>query len=160
MRRLIHQTLDKVQKDYEKRLSFNTAISSAMILTNELISYQNQENIVQEVLFEGAWVLLHLLSPIIPHLAQHLYEHLSSKKDLIMHQRWPTLDKEALISETLSLVVQVNGKKRAEILVSAQATKEQILACAKEHDNVVRFIQDSKIRKAIVVPGRLVNLVL
>lgn len=160
LRRTIYQTLEKVQKDYEKRLSFNTAISSAMILTNELISYQSSEEKVEAVLFEGAWVLVHLLSPIIPHLCQHLFEHLSSSQDLIMEQRWPKLDKDALVSETLELVVQVNGKKRAEIVVSAKASKEDIIAQAKEHENVVRFLQGSTVRKAIVVPGRLVNLVL
>lgn len=160
LRRLTYQTLEKVLKDYNQRLSFNTAISSAMILTNNLIAHKGQCEVSQAIKFEGAWVLTHILSPITPHLSQALYEHLGGQEDLIMNCTWPKIDKDALASDTLSLVVQVNGKKRGQIQVGANESKDTIVEKALKDENVSRFINGSAIKKSIVVPGRLVNIVI
>lgn len=160
LRRHTHQTLKKVLSDYNNRLSFNTAISSAMILTNKLVAFEAKTQLCEQIKFEGVWVLIHILSPIAPHLAQVLYKHLSGSDLLIMNAQWPTIDTGALVSDTVSLVVQVNGKKRAEIKVATGESKEQIIQQALEHENVIKFVQSQAVKKSIVVPGRLVNIVI
>lgn len=159
MRRTTYQTLEKICSDYDQRLSFNTAISSAMILTNALSAYKVSDKIDEAIVFEGAWILTLVLAPITPHLSQQHYEYLSGKDDLVMNQKWPTIDKEALKSQTQTLVVQVNGKKRGLISVGIDMSDEDIISLAKEEENVARFIAQSQLLKAFVVKNRLVNLV-
>ena len=107
---------------------------------------------------EAVESMLLLLAPIVPHVAQVLWEALG-RDGLIMDASWPTPDESALTRDTIELVVQVNGKLRARIDVDADASKDNIEATALAHENVVRFIEGKSVRKVVVVPGRLVNVV-
>ncbi len=99
-----------------------------------------------------------LISPIAPHIAENLWQAFG-ETELLVGNRWPQVDESALIQNNITLVVQVNGKVRAQIDVAADADKSDILGRAKSADNVVRFIAGKEIRKEIVVPGKLVNIV-
>ncbi|MBF0256138.1 MAG: class I tRNA ligase family protein, partial [Gammaproteobacteria bacterium] len=107
---------------------------------------------------EGLSLLLRLLSPIAPHVSHHLWQSLGFGAD-ILQAPWPEVDESALVQQRIAYVVQVNGKVRASIEVDAEADQASIEATAKANENVQRFIGDATIRKVIVVPNKLVNIV-
>ena len=111
------------------------------------------------VVTESMQVLLKVLAPIAPHLCHKLWSDLGFGGGVIIDAAWPEVDQAALVRDQLKLVVQVNGKRRAEILVDADAGKEQIIAIALADPAVIRNIDGRSVRKEIVVPGRLVNIV-
>ncbi|HEX7606914.1 MAG TPA: class I tRNA ligase family protein, partial [Usitatibacter sp.] len=110
--------------------------------------------VAQEVLEDAVL----LLSPIVPHIATALWKELRPGTELI-DQPWPSVDAAALVQDSIELVVQVNGKLRGHITVSASASREEIEKAALGHEAVVKFIAGQKVKKVIVVPGRLVNVV-
>ncbi len=158
LRRQLHQTIEKVTDDLGRRHTFNTAIAANMELLNAIAKFtadsDNAKTIRQEAL--GAIVLM--LSPIVPHICQRLWEHLEQSGSLL-DTEWPKADSSAMQLDTLEIVVQVNGKLRGKISVAAGASKEQIEAIALGDDNVIRFIEDKPVKKVIVVPNKLVNIV-
>ena len=160
LRRLIYQTRLKVVDDYQRRFAFNSAIASLMTLLNELSSVDSTNDLNESVIIEGAWMLLHLLQPVVPHLTQVLFEHLTGSKDLLMHQFWPQVDENALIQEEVNIIVQVNGKLRAQIIVSIDASEQSVIDAATVHPSVARFLENKTILKTIVVPNKLVNIVI
>ena len=99
-----------------------------------------------------------LLAPIVPHFAQSVWAAIGHD-GLVMDAKWPTADEAALTRDNIELVVQVNGKLRAKIEVSADADKASVEAAALANEQAQRFISDSTVRKVIVVPGKLVNIV-
>ena len=107
---------------------------------------------------EGLSILLRLLSPIAPHVAHHLWRELGFGED-IMTAPWPEPDPAALEQDEIELVVQVNGKLRGSIVVPKQADKSAIEKLAMSNPNVQRFVAGQNVKKVVVVPGRLVNLV-
>jgi leucyl-tRNA synthetase len=98
-----------------------------------------------------------LLNPIVPHISEALYEQLTGNS--ILSATWPELDEAALTRDEIEIVVQVNGKVRAKLSVAADASKESIEQAALANDNVQRFTDGVTVRKVIVVPGKLVNVV-
>jgi leucyl-tRNA synthetase len=110
------------------------------------------------VLHEGLGIVLRLLAPIAPHLTHHLWRELGYGEE-ILHAPWPAPDEAALVQERIQYVVQVNGKVRARIQVPAEADQAAIEAEARADDNVRRFVGDAPVRKVIVVPNKLVNIV-
>jgi leucyl-tRNA synthetase len=108
---------------------------------------------------EGLSILLRLLSPITPHVAHHLWRELKFGED-IMRAPWPEPDPAALEQDEVELVVQVNGKLRGSIRVPKQADKSAIEALAMANSNVQKFVAGQSVKKVVVVPGRLVNLVI
>lgn len=155
----IHQTIQKVTDDYSRRLTFNTAIATMMELTNALVSRTNQTTTSDRLLMRyGLETLLLLLSPITPHICHALWE--SFGNDIaIIDASWPRVDKTALESSVMELVVQVNGKMRAQITLPANATQSDIEKAACENSNVQKFIADKTIKKIIIVPKRIINIV-
>jgi leucyl-tRNA synthetase len=99
-----------------------------------------------------------LLSPIVPHITHHLWQQLTGSNDLL-HTPWPQVDESALVRASLEMVVQVNGKVRAKISVAADADEDVILHTALADENVRKHMADKQLRKKIVVPGKLVNIV-
>ena len=99
-----------------------------------------------------------MLCPIVPHISHHLWQVLGGKGE-VMNAPWPTVDESALARDTIDMVVQVNGKVRARMTVAADADKPTVEALAVEQPNVGRFLEDVQVRKVIVVPGKLVNIV-
>jgi len=122
-----------------------------MELLNEL---EKQESISTDV----AQAFIKLLAPLAPHLAEELWET-SGGSGFVMQQSWPTYDPALIQSDTLTIVVQVNGKVRANIEVAASTSKAQVLEQAKAHENVQKFIEGKEVKKEVYVEGKLVNVV-
>ena len=110
------------------------------------------------IMREGLETVILLLSPIVPHITEVLWREFGHAKPII-DAAWPEVDESALVQKELQLVVQVNGKLRAKIMVPSDADQKQIEESAISDENVQKFIAEKQIRKVIVVPGRLVNIV-
>ncbi|MBM7660467.1 leucyl-tRNA synthetase [Bacillus mesophilus] len=145
-----HQTVKKVTEDYEG-LRFNTAISQMMVFVNE--AYKATE--LPKEYMEG---FVKLLSPIAPHVAEELWEKLGYS-ETITYANWPTFDESKLVENEVEIVIQVNGKLRAKLLVPTNASKEELESIAMSDDSVKEQIEGKTVRKVIVVPGKLVNIV-
>ena len=158
LRRKTHETIAKVNDDYGRRNTFNTAIAAVMELLNEVGKLSGNEAQTQAVRHEALNSAVLLLSPIAPHICHSLW-NLLGHSDAVANATWPTVDESALVRSSIEMVVQVNGKVRGKIQVAADASKEQVEALALEDSNVQRFTDGVTIRKIIVVPGRLVNIV-
>ncbi|MET0050521.1 MAG: leucine--tRNA ligase [Candidatus Thiodiazotropha sp.] len=155
-RRELHELLKKALYDYQRN-RFNNVVSACMGMTN--ILYKLEDSPADRTLLrEGLSLILRLLGPIAPHVTHHLWHELGYGED-ILEGRWPEPDEAALKQDRIPYVVQVNGKVRASIEVPADADNEQIQSIALENDNVRRFIGEGTIRKVIVVPNKLVNIV-
>lgn len=158
LRRKTHETIGKVTDDIERRLTFNTAIASMMELFNEITRFEVKSEADKFVVHEACSALVRLLSPFTPHVTQELWQRLGYNTELT-DEAWPEQDAAALVRDSIELVVQVNGKRRASLTVAATASKEECEAAARVDENVLRHVEGLTIRKVIVVPGRLVNLV-
>jgi leucyl-tRNA synthetase len=149
----MHQILQKANHDMEKQ-QFNTVVSAAMKLMNLLQEIEPKDT---ALMTEGISILLRLLAPITPHFCAELWATLGYSD--ILTASWPVVDVEALKTDNVTLVVQVNGKLRANITVPIGHTPDEIEAMAKVHPKVQPHIEHKTIRKIIVVPGKLVNIV-
>ncbi len=158
LRRKTHETIAKVTDDIERRQTFNTAISAVMELCNEINKFEDTSPLGLAVEQEALKSAVLLLSPIVPHISHQLWSELGHG-DNVVNVSWPTLDESALVKDELTIVVQVLGKKRAELTVSVNADNKEIEAAALAHPNVAKFIEGKTVRKVVVVPGRLVNIV-
>jgi len=158
LRLKVHETLQKVSDDMGRRQHFNTAIAACMELMNELSKFDDDSAQGRAVMQEALEILVCMLSPMAPHMAQSLWASLG-KSGLVLDVSWPQVDESALVKSEIELMVQVNGKLRGKIEVAADADKETILSAAKAEAAVLKFIESKEIVKEIVVPGRLVNLV-
>ncbi|MEM6639572.1 MAG: leucine--tRNA ligase [Pseudomonadota bacterium] len=163
LHRLLHKTIDKVTDDIDRRMTFNTAIAALRELSNAafrrldaLGAAAAADDVVQ--LRETFDVLVRLFQPFIPHTSQALYEILGHD-GLVMDAPWPLADAGAMVEEERELVVQVNGKLRARLTVAADADKAALETAALGDANVQKFIGEKAVRKVIVVPGKLVNIV-
>lgn len=157
LRRKIHETIAKVSDDYGRRQTFNTAVAAIMELCNELGRHPSDDSSDHAVISEGIHAVLQMLWPITPHLSEHLWPVLTG--NTFIESQWPELDETALSRDELEIVVQVNGKVRGKIKVPASADNAEIESLAKCQENVQRFLTDKTIRKVIVVPQKLVNIV-
>jgi len=155
-RREVHRNLQKALFDYERQ-QYNTVVSACMSMVNTLNKLGDSEAEIA-TLHEGLSIILRLLAPIAPHVTHQLWIDLGYGDD-IQHAAWPQVDEDALKQENIELVVQVNGKVRAKISVPADAEKEVVEKTATDNENVQRFTEGKTIRKVIVVPGKLVNIV-
>jgi len=155
-RREIHSALKKALFDYERQ-QYNTVVSSCMTIVNQLYKLDQtaQDNALRH---EGLQIVLRLLAPIAPHATHHLWKTLGYGDD-ILDSGWPQLDESALTQDSIEYVVQVNGKVRGKISIAADTPKDEVEAIAKTNDNVQRFLEGVTIRKVIVVPNKLVNIV-
>jgi leucyl-tRNA synthetase len=170
LRLQLHQTIEKVGDDYGRRHSFNTAISSVMELMNALAKIEATDATTRSVRQEVLQNVALLLMPIVPHICQELWAQLcpnlgASKNDASASQHpcasWPIADKDAMIQNEVELMLQVNGKLRGSMLVATDATKESIEKMAVNQDCVTKYLVDNAtIRKIIVVPLKLVNIVI
>jgi leucyl-tRNA synthetase len=154
LRRELHQLLRQADHDFHK-YQFNTVIAACMKMLNAL---QDAPDADAGVRREGLSILLRLLAPVAPHITHYLWRELGFGED-ILTAGWPQVDDGALARDTIEIVVQVNGKLRGHIAVPAGADRALIESAALADDNVSRFIAGQPLRKVIVVPGKLVNLV-
>jgi leucyl-tRNA synthetase len=158
LRRKIHETINKVNDDFGRRNTFNTAIAAVMELLNDVAKHNNTETQSVAVRHEALTSAVLLLSPITPHICHALWQALGYSES-VADAGWPVVDEKALVRSSIILVLQVNGKVRGKIEVAADISKQDIEKIALADENVQRFIEGSTIRKIIVVPGRLVNIV-
>ncbi|MBK1644208.1 leucine--tRNA ligase [Thiocapsa imhoffii] len=156
-RREIHLVLNKACFDFERH-QFNTVVSGCMTLVNVLYKLAPELPARGSLLREGVSILLRLLAPIAPHLTHHLWRELGFGED-ILRSTWPQVDETALRQSMLDYVVQVNGKVRDTIKVDAAAERAEIEAAALASEKVRRFIAEAEVRKVILVPNKLVNIV-
>ena len=154
----LHETLQKVSDDMGRRLTFNTAIAACMELLNEISKFKVESENDKAVMQEALEVLVLMLSPMTPHLAQNLWNALGHDESVVDTQ-WPEVDESALVKSEIELMVQVNGKLRGKIEVAADADKDSVIAAAKADPAVQKYTDGKEIVKEIVVPGRLINLV-
>lgn len=148
--RVYHQSVKKVTEDLGQ-LRFNVAISQLMVFINE--AYK-QETLPRD-LMEG---FVKLLAPIAPHIAEELWEKLGHM-ETISYEAWPTFDESQLVENEIEVVVQINGKVRAKLVIPTDASREQMEAAAKQDEKVKEAIGDKTIHKVVAVPGKLVNIV-
>jgi leucyl-tRNA synthetase len=146
----LHQTLAKVTEDIEA-LRFNTAIAALMEFSNAAGKWSTLPRQIAE-----SFVLM--LAPLAPHIAEELWQRLGHAES-IAYAAWPKVDTRYLVRETIEVPVQVNGKVRGKIEIPAEATEEQVLALARQDQNVARYLQETDIKRAIYVPKRIVNFV-
>jgi leucyl-tRNA synthetase len=158
MRLKLHETIKKVSDDYDRRLTFNTAIAANMELLNSVSRYEDDSPTGKAIRQEVFDNMVLMLAPIIPHVCHRLWRNLGHDSLIIDHP-WPEVDESALVQETIEIVIQVNGKLRGKMQLSADADKASYEAAALENEQAKRFVGDGDIRKVIVVPGKLVNIV-
>ena len=158
LRTQLHQTINKVTNDYAVRQQFNTAIAAVMELLNSYskadLSDESGHSLAQEVLED----VVILLSPIIPHICEELWQLLRPGTELL-DQQWLEADNLALEVDEVEMIIQVNGKLRGKIMVDKSLSKQQVEEMAKENSNVQKFITGQIIKKLIVVPNKLINIV-
>ncbi|WP_172371042.1 leucine--tRNA ligase [Sporosarcina jiandibaonis] len=150
LEKVYHQTVKKVTDDFEA-MHNNTAISQLMVFINECYK-------AESVPTEYAEGFVKLISPIVPHLAEELWEKLGHN-DTITYEPWPTYDESKLVDDTVEIAVQINGKVRARIVVAKDSTKEELEEMALQDEKVQEFLDGKEIKKIIGIPGRLVNIV-
>ncbi len=157
IRREVHESLSLALFDFGRQ-QFNTVVSGGMKILNALARLSGDGAMSDALRREGFSILLRLLSPIVPHLTHVLWQRLGYE-GVVINAPWPVPDESALVRDSMTLVVQVNGKVRAQIEVAADAAKETLEEIALANVNVQRFVEGKTVRKIIVVPGRLVNIV-
>lgn len=158
VRRQLHQTIQKVTDDLGRRYTFNTAIAANMELVNALSRFNDESANGKAIRQEALEAIVLMLSPIVPHICHQLWLDLGHQQ-AVVSESWPEVDVTALELDSLELVIQVNGKLRSKISVSTSASKEEMEAMALADENVKRFIEDKPVKKVIVVPKKLVNIV-
>ncbi|MEY3037958.1 MAG: hypothetical protein RL143_525 [Pseudomonadota bacterium] len=156
MRRKTHETIKKVSDDVERRQTFNTAIAAVMELSNAIGKFSDSSDQGRAVAQEALVAAVQLLSPIVPHIADELLKALTGSAQT---DNWPQVDEDALTRDSIEMIVQVNGKLRGRITVAADAGEDMILHMALAEESVQKHMDGMTLRKKIVVPGKLVNIV-
>jgi len=155
----LHLTIEKVADDYGRRHSFNTAISSVMELMNALAKIEGTDEVTRSVRQEVLQNVALLLSPIVPHICQAIWAELCPHSN-ILDAGWPVADKSAMVQDSVEYVIQVNGKLRGSITVAKTENKETLEKLALQQPFVQKFIAENMtVRKVIVVPNKLINVV-
>ena len=154
----LHQTITKVSDDMQRRHTFNTAIAAVMELMNSLAKLKGSDQTSQQLMQEALENIMLLLSPIVPHICHVLWRELKPGTELF-DQPWPQADSSALVQNEINLMVQINGKLRGQIQVTKDTDKATIEQLALNNESIQKYIGGKTVKKIIVVPGRLVNIV-
>ncbi len=159
LRRQLHEAIQKIGDDYGRRYSFNTAIAALMELLNHLSKFDDMSEQGRAVRHEVLQTMVLLLNPVTPHISHHLWQVLGNPETLLEDVPFPQADPAALVRDSLTLAVQINGKLRGTIEIGAQTSREDIEAAALAESNVAKFLEGMSVKKVIVVPGKIVNIV-
>ena len=159
LRRQVHETINKVSDDFGRRHAFNTAIAALMELLNALAKFDDMSDQGRAVRHEAFETIVLLLNPITPHACHALWQALGHRETLIEDQPWPKVDPAALVRDAVKLAVQVNGKLRGTIEMPVAATKEECERAALAEPSVLPYVEGQTVRKVVVVPGKIVNIV-
>jgi len=155
LRRKVHQTIRKVGEDIEK-FAFNTAVAALMEMTNEMYSFKAEGK--SAAMSEAVEMLVLLLAPMTPHVADELWETLG-KQGFTIDAQWPSYDAEVAKADEVEIVAQINGKVKEKITLPADADEDTMKAAAMASERVKADLEGKTVRKVIVVPGKLVNIV-
>ena len=155
----LHQTIAKVSDDLDRRHTFNTAIAAVMELMNNLTKSQGTDPASRNLMQEALENIVLLLSPIVPHICHELWRELRPGTELF-DQPWPQADSSAMVQDQIKLIVQINGKLRGQIDIAKDAGKETIESAALANEHVQKFLEGQTVKKIIIVPGRLINIVI
>jgi leucyl-tRNA synthetase len=158
LRLQLHLTIQKIDDDIGRRKTFNTAIAATMELLNALGKFDEQSEVARSVVQEVLEAMTLLLAPIVPHISQALWTELRPGSDLL-DQSFPKADAAALVQDEIELVIQVNGKLRGNVTVPKDAAKDAIEQAALAEPSIQKFLEGVSVKKIIVVPGKLVNIV-
>jgi leucyl-tRNA synthetase len=158
LRRVLHETIAKVSDDFARRLTFNTAIAAVMECCNRLARFQPSGDNDRALVHECWASLVRLIAPVTPHLSEALWKQLGGCES-VFDAGWPIIDESALARQAVTIVVQVNGKVRGRIEAAPGSDRGTLEQMAQAEANVARFIADKTVRKVIVVPDKLVNIV-
>ncbi|RLA17489.1 MAG: leucine--tRNA ligase, partial [Gammaproteobacteria bacterium] len=159
IRKQLHETIRKAGDDMGRRYVFNTVIAANMELLNSLAKFNDDSDQGRAVRREALEAATLMLSPIIPHASHALWE-LFGHDQLVIDAEWPQVDASALVEDELQMVVQVNGKLRGKITVAVDSSKDEIEQAALAEESVQKFLMDKPVKKVIVVPRKLVNIVI
>ncbi|MFT3898315.1 MAG: leucine--tRNA ligase [Thermomonas sp.] len=159
LRRQLHETIQKVGDDYGRRHSFNTAIAALMELLNHVAKFGDMSDQGRAVRHEALQAMVLLLNPVTPHVSHALWQVLGHPEALLEDVPFPRADPAALVRDAVTLAVQVNGKLRGTIEVAPDAPREAVEAAALAEPNVAKFFEGQAVKKVIVVPGKIVNIV-
>lgn len=156
-----HETVKRASRDMENKFQFNTVIAASMELVNEIYSLKDKLMETEDgrfALSSAYSTVLTVLSPIAPHICEELWAAMGYE-GYIAEVEWPEHDEDALVTDEILIIIQVNGKMRGKLSVPAAASKEEIEETALAHENVTKHTDGKTIRKVIVVPGKLINIV-
>ena len=159
LRLQLHQTIQKIDDDYGRRKTFNTAIAAVMELLNALGKFDEQTPLARAVVQEVLEAMALLIAPITPHISQALWAELRPGSDLL-DQAFPKADADALVQDEIELMIQVNGKLRGNLRVAKDTDKVTLEQLALAHEAVQKQLAGGAAKKVIVVPGRLINVVI
>ena len=155
---MLNAAIKKVSEDVGGRFSFNTAISSIMELVNEMYKYKEGEEVNAGLLGKATKELILILSPFVPHICEEMWQHIGQTES-VSTMRWPEFDESALVKDTVEIVVQINGKVKEKLMVSADDDKETLEKIAMESEKIKGLLADKSVVKVIAVPKRLINIV-
>ena len=158
LRKETHKTIAKVSDDIGRRYTFNTAIAAIMSLSNRVSRYQIDTDLDRKVVREALESMVLLLSPIVPHICNHLWTELGHQT-AVVNELWPTFNEDLTVDATLEIVIQINGKLRARLRVDANIDEETLKELAFNEPKIAKLIAEQTIKKTIVVPGKLINIV-
>jgi len=158
LRRTIHTHIQRVTHAFEQGFAFNVAIAAMMELSNALNAFDAHDDESVQVFDEGAKALITMLAPLVPHFACECGERLGFETVAVMSV-WPEVDESALVQDEINLVVQIQGKKRGEIIVSPDVSQDDALAAAQADEGIAKWLEGNQIVKVILVKGRLLNIV-
>ncbi len=159
LRRVTHRTIKKVTDDQDRNFQFNTAIAALMEFYNNLSKSLTRDDISQVVADEALSTLVALLSPFAPHIAEELWEQLGYEPSITC-QPWPSYDPHLLITDEITIAIQINGKLRSQMTVPVNLPEEEIKSRARVDSRIQKWLQNQQPKKVIYVKGRLVNIVL
>ena len=159
LRRKTHQTIAKVSDDIGRRYTFNTAIAAVMELVNDINVFQIEDEIDQKVAKEAITSVLLLLSPIVPHICNRLWLDLGFDQPII-DEVWPKHNPHLMMADTLEIIVQVNGKLRSKITVDSSIENAELEQLVLMDEKIKKYTNDQTIKKIIIVPKKLVNIVI
>ena len=165
MRRMTHITIRRLTDDIQNRIQFNTAIAAIMEQINHLYSFRdwwksrdNPDDLSKSVVLEAIQTLILMLGPFAPHIAEEMWSELGHSRT-VDQTPWPTLESSLTQADEILIVVQVNGKVRQKITVNAAASQEDVRKFSLEDSKIQEWIQGKEIKKIIIVPKKLVNIV-
>ena len=157
--RKTHQTIAKVSDDIGRRYTFNTAIAAVMELVNELNAFEINDDVDKQVVKEAIKAIILLLSPIVPHICNRLWLDLGYDSSII-DESWPTHNPELMVQENVEIVIQVNGKLRSKITVDQSIDDKALEESVMMDEKIKKYTDGHTVKKIIIVPKKLVNIVI